>query len=420
MKQNSNKHSKLSSSSSSRWIACPGSIKLCENVPEPPESPFALEGTQAHALAETCLKEWTDTKAYIGETISYTDRNNEVVSFVVSEEMAEHVQIYLDAIQILVSKEDIEAYKVFMGIERRLDLSWLHPDTGGTSDCYIYDIKNKKAYIFDLKYGQGIVVNPEWNTQQLIYALGTLHDIWSHQTEKTKKVISPISLVKEVEIVIVQPRAYHSEGAVRRWDISSEDLYHWGLQVLRPAAYETEKDNAMLRVGPHCRFCPALAVCPEQVRNACVVAKTEFDDPVLPAPHELSSNDVVKIMHISDIFSTWANEVKVYAQRLMETGTQLPGYKLVKRRSIRKWSDEAQAENELNSLLGEAAYEKKLLSPAKAEKLLKKNKLIDSLDFQDLVVKKDAGLVIAPDTDKRAAVAVAADIDFLEDADFFD
>ena len=50
------KHAKLSASSAFRWINCPGSVALADQLPAPGSSAYADEGTLAHALAELKLQ----------------------------------------------------------------------------------------------------------------------------------------------------------------------------------------------------------------------------------------------------------------------------------------------------------------------------------------------------------------------------
>ena len=44
-------HALLSPSSAHRWLACPASIRLSAQLPEPPTTPAAQEGAIAHEIA---------------------------------------------------------------------------------------------------------------------------------------------------------------------------------------------------------------------------------------------------------------------------------------------------------------------------------------------------------------------------------
>ena len=78
----------------------------------------------------------------------------------------------------------------------------------------------------------------------------------------------------------------------------------------------------------------------------------------------------------------------------------VPGYKLVAKRATRQWVDEAKAKDALSSM-GVEPYRQELLSPAQAEKVLKKSKLALP---DDLVVSVSSGSTIAPESDPRPAV----------------
>ncbi|GAF99507.1 unnamed protein product, partial [marine sediment metagenome] len=265
--------------------------------------------------------------------------------YTVDGEMADAVQEYLDYVRSTVSKEDIEQKRKIMFIEEKFDLSWLYNGIFGSNDCGVFDPETKALWVTDYKNGQGIVVEPEWNTQLLTYALGAMYTIWMQQTPTTRHAMGVHKMIETVHLTIVQPRAWHPESTVRTWTVAAMDVLHWGLHVFKPAALATEDSNALLRVGAHCKktFCPAIAICPEQMKNAYAVAKVEFGDNKLPNPADLSALDITKVMDVADVFATWAKEVKVFAQHQMEVGVKIPGYKLVKRKADRKWISTTEA-----------------------------------------------------------------------------
>jgi len=381
------KHARLSPSASSRWINCPGSIKLAEQCPTPPDSVHAKEGTFAHGLAEKCLLNETDAQDYIGKHGFVGGER-----FDVDTEMAEAVQEYV---------EHVRSHEGEMFVEKKFKLPWVHKDLSGTNDACTYDEKNKTLYVYDYKHGKGVAVEVDWNSQLMIYGLGALHSL--------KKVVD------QVVFVIVQPRAYHADGPIRSFTLDSVALTHWGLHVLKLACARTEEDNAPINPGTHCKWCPAAGVCSEKAKAAMAVAKTTFDQPVLPNPSELTGIDIAKVLGVAEQFSGWVDEVKNYAYSMLEQGKPIPGYKLVSKRANRKWSNEERAAQTLLSAMGPDAYKKKLVSPAQAEKAIKKLGLSPEAILQGLVYKPEAGLTLAPTTDKRKAVSVISP--FIDDMD---
>ena len=86
-------HSIYGPSGAHRWLECPGSIAAEAAMPEPPESPYAHEGTCAHELAEICLTRGVNTDAWIGSKLLI---NKE---WVVTPDMADYVQMYIDFVR---------------------------------------------------------------------------------------------------------------------------------------------------------------------------------------------------------------------------------------------------------------------------------------------------------------------------------
>lgn len=405
-----NGHSRYAPSASKRWINCPGSLALCDKVPPQEDSEYAAEGTAAHELGEKALLQNKNAADFMGQTM------NE--KYVVDKEMADAVQVYLDAVRSRFPEGPFESLlNTLVFVERKFDLSWLHKGMFGKTDVFIFDPQEKLLSVVDYKHGVGVEVDPEWNSQAMIYALGALHDLWAGQTEITRKAISVMKMVEKVEIVIVQPRLFGTEEPVKTWTISAADLIYWGVHVLKAAAVATDDPNAPLHVTAECRFCPALAVCPAQAENALMLAKTQFTDPIFPAPDQLTPETIAKIMSLAQVFDKWVGEVQGYAQKQMECGMRIPGYKLVKKKSNREWIDEIEAGLRLKGILGDAAYVQKLLSVKQAEDAIKKLKIVPD-PLAGLWQKPDNGVSIAPESDKRPAVSAPAALEFLDSADF--
>ena len=115
-------HAILSASSSSRWIHCPPSVRLSQKYADE-VSPYALEGTSAHALAEYKLKN------LLGLNIKNPTDDLDFYD----EEMDELTEGYASYVAEVISRYESPA--VF--VEERLDLSDYVKESFGTADCVV-------------------------------------------------------------------------------------------------------------------------------------------------------------------------------------------------------------------------------------------------------------------------------------------
>jgi len=63
------KHSDIGASSAGRWLNCPGSVKLLQDVPRK-DSVYAQSGTAQHYIAEKCLRERKDAIYFRGHNVN--------------------------------------------------------------------------------------------------------------------------------------------------------------------------------------------------------------------------------------------------------------------------------------------------------------------------------------------------------------
>ena len=375
------KHAVLGASSASRWLACPGSVRLSEGVPRI-SSKYADEGTAAHELAERCLKSDDNARDRLGTVIAV---NGE--TYTVTEEMADAVQVYLDVVRQTYAEAGKSAD---MRFEARFNLDWLYPGMYGRNDAMVGESFGTLT-IFDYKHGAGVPVEVEGNAQMMYYALGAARD----------------DAYEDVEMVIVQPRANHTDGPVRRHRITIKELMEWGEKVLLPGAKATEDPNAPLREGSHCRFCPALPVCPQQKALTVAVAKDVFSarPKAPPAPSALSVPELRKVLEAADLIEAWLKASREHVRGMLEAGivkSDEVGYKLVTGRATRSWMDEAMAKEWLEALLDQEAYtEPKLISPAQAEKILKGAEAKKAIKG---MVQETRGIQMAPLSDPREEI----------------
>ncbi|MEB3202437.1 MAG: DUF2800 domain-containing protein, partial [Synechococcus sp.] len=105
---------------------------------------------------------------------------------------------------------------------------------------------------------------------------------------------------------------------------------------------------------------------------------------------------------VADQLENWISDVRALALQMLESNATVPGYKLVAKRATRQWVDETAAKAALLASLPESeVMESKLISPAQAEKKLKKLKL-PLPDGQ--VVAVSSGNTLAREDDPRPPV----------------
>ncbi|MBB4017618.1 hypothetical protein GGR16_002652 [Chelatococcus caeni] len=397
-------HAKLAPSAASRWVNCPGSVRLSAGI-ESRSSIWADEGTAAHTLAEMCLNTGFDADRFLDGCVDVnTGRVHETMPpqlegkprvFAIDEEMAGAVQVYLDLVRSLVQEGD--EYET----EQRLDLSSVHPDIFGTGDFLLYRPSTHKLVIVDYKHGKGVAVDPRENKQLMTYAVGAA--LRYHNRG-----------IDEVELIVVQPRAEGDE--VKTWKTDAVTLLEWRFE-LEAAAKATEEPDAPLQAGEWCKFCPALPDCPANRARRAELARIEFAEDgelKLSEPSTIAPERLAAILREAHLFKDWFRRVEEFAHAEATEGRMPPGFKLVAKRATRRWRDEDEAASYLSMVYGlddEALYERKMLSPAKAETVIgKKNKD----DIKHLVVSKSSGTNLVPEEDKRPAVRVDAKTEFAE------
>jgi hypothetical protein len=345
-------HATLGASSAHRWMNCAGSVRLSADIPRQPSSPHAKEGTAAHELAAETLLEGGYCADRIGNV--YVVEGEE---FPVTEEMAEAVQVYVDAVNR--SRGALAVH-----VEERIDLAPLNPPQPmfGTADGIIWKEEEKVLEVWDLKFGRGVFVGVEDNVQLLYYALGAVVSFLM------PKKVRPDT----VRINIVQPRA--GGEPVRSTEITWTELVEFK-KTLFDAAEATTDPEAPLNPGDHCRWCPAIAVCPAQAGVAVEVAQQEFgvmEEATLPSPELLTEEQILEVLDKAELIRTWLSSLEDHVKSALERGEAVPGWKLVNKRATRRWVDEEAAERWLRRKIGaKRALTKKVLSPAQAEKELK-------------------------------------------------
>jgi hypothetical protein len=383
-------HAKLSPSGAHRWMACPGSVALEALQPDDTAGPHAAEGTLAHTLASECLDGGLPPHARIGQTHvvdGYT--------FTVDKVMVDYVDDYVRLVREYAKLGEL-------AVEQRVPIGHITGEEGatGTSDAIVMATAERALFVIDLKYGMGVRVDAADNEQLMLYALGAL------------ELCSLTDTFDEVCMVIHQPRLNH---VAEHW-MYTADLLAFKAKV-EAAAAATREENARLEPGEkQCKFCKAKFDCP--ALKALVEETVDHIAPAVSADDfaDLGDNSLSVAMGRVDLIEQWCRAVRGEVERRLTAGKDVPGYKLVEgRRGNRAWKSAEIAQEELAKILKrDELIEERFISPATAEKLLKKNpeglKLLDSL-----TERPEGKLSVASDTDKRPAKAANATADDFAD-----
>ena len=373
---------KFSPSASKRWMNCPGALRLGLQFPSQTSSKFAMEGTAAHELAANCLKMQQDACEWVGEPIEVEDK-----IFPVTENMAENVQVYLDAIRKDMDDEGVPHSE--LSVETKFSVKGL-PITG-TNDAS-FSSPLGKLYVYDYKHGQGMYVEVLDNSQLKIYALGAWEDVGC--------------INEEINITIVQPR-YEQADPIRTQPLTADELNLFRRELME-AVVACKKPKAKLCAGEWCKWCPAFGLCPEVSQKAVQVAMPKLDIK-FPEPNQMTPENIVRVLELSGLISDWSKALYKHVEKTaMETGVEYPGYKLVRKFGRRAWVDEVAVENEFEHEYGEVIYDKKVKSPAQLQKIVGKDRV------DNLTAIPDKGVQLVPESAKGEAVGAKSVFNVIE------
>ncbi len=373
------KHAYLAASASERWLKCPPSARLCAQE-EDKGSPYAQQGTDAHALCEYLLN--------IALGRSCRDPTGDLTWY--DGEMQEAAEGYRDFVLTQLAEAKKSCADPFVCVEQVLDFSKWVEHGFGTCDCVI--VSDGTMDIIDFKYGLGVLVEAEDNSQLKLYALGAIDSFGN------------LYDIQKIRLSIYQPR----RSNVDSWEISKEDLLTWAEEVLAPAARLAYDGEGEYAAGDHCVFCKAKATCRKRAEYAMELAKREF----APAP-TLSPEEIAEILPRIDPLVSWADDIRSYALKQALSGTRYPGFKLVESRSNRRFSDEALAAR-IAADAGYEPYEQKLLGVTALQKQMGRKRFDELLG--ELVIRPRGKPVLAPENDKRPLFNNAKN-DFEEETD---
>jgi hypothetical protein len=434
------KHARLSASGSKQWINCPGSIQREQGYPPGKSSVFAEQGTAGHALADYCLTTGSDAEDYVGGRIWVHEEHPtklippsvreggkleerlalegysryEVVdgegNGEVTEVKAWAVMMFVDRCRMEYQNAQLDGELLGLEIapfvtEKYMDGSWIHPLMGGTAD---FNMLGADRYIKlkDLKFGAGVSVEVEDNTQLLIYSVLIMKDY-------------PEALGVDMEII--QPRLEHEDGPIRHKRYERAELEAFQSK-LRELAEATQKRNAPINPGDWCLWCNAKVECQEFREHTQELAKMDFNDEpdFIQAPSNLE--DLARLARWMPMLDALAKAVDGAIGREVHQGRKVEGFKLVRQKTNRRFGRPADhpegvwskgdplTEEEITEFMrdegmlteDEMYHPRKLKTLPQMEKISKDAKVA----LKKVTYKPEGALVVAPSSDPREEVVI--------------
>lgn len=321
------RHAYYNPSGASRWLACPASAKLHKvaeqmGLVDDTASPYAERGTFAMRVLELMLRRRTTlafAEATAAEELSFPEDYG--------EEDREAILAAFGYMSALAARAD------HWGVEEHVSI-FPELDVWGTCDFYA-EIGNT-LHVVDYKHGAGIPVAAKENPQLLLYAYGRL---------------APNEKFTEATLTIVQPRAQGKE-LIDTVTYPRHIVLRFGSLVQETILLDTTPPN----VGGHCRYCPAVLVCPARTAELKKVAEMTENDLADPA-------NLRFIIAAEKRVTELIEKAKKAALKRLQMGVDIPGLTLVEGPGRLTWKEGAV--EALRETFGDAAFEVTAMSPAR-------------------------------------------------------
>lgn len=326
-------------------------------------------------------------------------------------------EVTIDEDMFIYAEECLARYSNIPGewcVETRVDISHITPipDQWGTADRFV--VRPGVLDLIDWKYGKGIKVYAEGNTQELCYASGVFRALdWKYKFDT-------------INLHIAQPRLGHYD----LWTVTRDELIAWADDARErwriawgnPSAPRTPHPKACQWCKVRLR-CPAkqallsalvdetfeildeVAVSPEKQQE--LVATTP-EDIIATRPAELDTARLAWIYQYRKDMENWFRDIGEELLRRGIEGDALGGlWKVARGRpGHRQWRDPERAADALRRLAAEP-YEQRIVTPAVAEKRLRALSVKTRIakDYVNMFVSRPEGpLVLVPTKDNRAGM----------------
>ena len=282
---------KPSSSSFHRYALCPGAFALEQTVPERKASPEANLGTLVHQYLA-------------GEKVELDAEGTQI---------ADQCVVQYNAVR------DFVIGNRYFGIPCKEERFWYRDEWSGAIDRidFFYDEEGEYALITDYKTGRGEVDPAAENIQLRAYAL-LVAEVFTNLTA--------------IYATVVQPHAGNPTVTVYRApEIAQarEEIDKLMAAIKAPDAPRKPSPEA-------CKYCRALAVCPEAAGETKALATRSVSD--VPALPDL---ELSQLLTASTVVEDFIAAIKEEAKARLKAGKEVPGWRLIEKKGATRTDSKA-------------------------------------------------------------------------------
>lgn len=359
------RHLPFGGSTFDRTLNCSAWLARSASMPPRPSSVYADEGSLLHECAQEMVDNPDDP--ILPETFGTATLTDDLKQ--------EKLIPAVDALFKL--KEDYGISEFFT--EPFVEL--IPDEAGGSVDFLGWSDDGRTMMVVDYKFGYN-PVEAEENAQMLFYALCACVD---------PRFAAALRHIERVVLVIIQPANGQCEPKV--WETTPARLDDFELEAYRAIDAANASDGSDPCAGEWCKYCPASAVCKDQIARAEAALRMGTDD----------LETLADALDICDELEDWIKDVRARAHEQMEQGAKVPGFKLVMKRAVRKWVSESEVMELIRrkrKIKLTEVVDEKLKTPAQVEKIFQR-KGLDPDSLTNYITSQSSGTTLVRAEDKR-------------------
>jgi hypothetical protein len=327
------------------------------------ETPETIEGTATHEIGPMMINQFAhNAEPSPGLYIGTTATNGHIIT----QENYDCARMYAENVREVMRHTRIFGGEQF-GCEVKLHCPDIHPESFGTTDCFIFNQSAGHLWIFEYKNGRREVEVIE-NWQIINYLSGII----------TRFNLSGLDdQAIQVHSRIVQPRAFHRDGPIREWNFKLSDI-RGQINILHENAHMALSENPIIRSGNHCRDCMARYECPAARKAALSLYEVvcqAIPDNISPESLGLLYSIICRAKKQIEFLEEGIGE---QLKALIRSGINIPGYTTEETTGRLDWTTPVKDVIALGELLGFDLKKEEVITPTQAKKLGIPSEVIDA------------------------------------------